>query len=385
MIFKNIIATVSALAITASYAVNMTVFAEEDTSSESSETYTSGDYTYAFNTEDDDYHYDDGFVENSIRIVAYSGTDTDVVVPDEIDGYTVTAFAEDAFADCTAQTLTLPSELNFISDSVFFGMTNCTEFKTGSNENFKSRDGVLTGADGTVLYAYPVAKTGTSYVVPNDVTFIETSAFSYAQLDEISLPSGLTTIDEWAFAYSSISNLDMPDTLEDIEQFAFAYCENLSSIDFSSSLTYIGAAAFACCSSLTSVDLPTSLEEVGQTAFLGTGMTEVYIPSSVTSIGFCAFGYDENFEAIDDFTIYGAASSQAEEYAKETDDENDYENDFNFVADAEETTQEVEESGVSLNTKMILTIILGSVIGIAAVVLAAVLVISRISAKGKKD
>lgn len=390
MKLKNLTAAVSALAVMLSAGMfNITAFAEEDSSTDVSsseseaDVKTSGDYAYSINTEDDEYHYDGEYVENSIRIVAYTGSDTDVVIPDEIDGYTVTAIAEDAFADCTAKTLTIPSELNYLGGNVFFNMTECTEYKTGSNKNYTARDGVLMSSDGTSLYAYPIAKTETSYVVPNDVTYIGPSAFAYSKLTDVTLPKSLTKIDEWAFAYSGLTKLDMPSSLEDIEQFAFAYCENLSDVDFSNSLTYIGSAAFACCKSIASVDLPTSLTEVGQTAFLGTGLTEVRIPASVTSIGYCAFGYDEDFKAVNKFIIYGVKTSQAESYATEKDEENDYENNFTFIADQEETVAE-EKSGVSLSTKMIITIVLISVIVIAAIALCAVLIIGKISGKGKK-
>lgn len=66
---------------------------------------------------------------------------------------------------------------------------------------------------------------------------------------------------------------------------------SMSSITIPSSVTSIGNCAFWNCKNLTSVDIPSSVTSIGIQAFEGCGsLTRVTIPSSVTHIGSYAFG-----------------------------------------------------------------------------------------------
>jgi len=51
----------------------------------------------------------------------------------------------------------------------------------------------------------------------------------------------------------------------------------------------IGDGAFIGCSSLTNITIPTSVTSIGANAFMGCGLTSLTIPGSVTSIGRGAF------------------------------------------------------------------------------------------------
>ena len=67
-----------------------------------------------------------------------------------------------------------------------------------------------------------------------------------------------------------------------------------------------------------------SVTSIGYKAFEGcTNLTSITIPDSVMSIGWGAFGYND-FDNIENFTIYGKTGSVAETYAKE--------NEFKFVS-----------------------------------------------------
>ena len=67
-----------------------------------------------------------------------------------------------------------------------------------------------------------------------------------------------------------------------------------------------------------------SVTSIGYKAFEGcTNLTSITIPDSVMSIGWDAFGYND-FDNIENFTIYGKTGSVAETYAKE--------NEFKFVS-----------------------------------------------------
>ena len=168
----------------------------------------------------------------------------------------------------------------------------------------------------------------------------------------MTFPDGLLYIDDWAFASSALTSLDLPDTVTEIGQYAFAYCTGISEIDMPKDLELIQAAAFAGETSLTKVTFYDSLTDIQMAAFAGTGLKEVTIPESVSTIGFCAFGYEADMVTkVQDFVIYGKVGSQAEAYCTAEDSENDYSNNFKFrsvmseeVSDTENTTVAVEET-----------------------------------------
>ena len=71
---------------------------------------------------------------------------------------------------------------------------------------------------------------------------------------------------------------------------AFWNCRSLSEIVIPSSVTSIGDSAFYGCDSLSEIVIPSSVTSIGDSAFYGCrSLSEIVIPSSVTSIGDSAF------------------------------------------------------------------------------------------------
>ena len=71
---------------------------------------------------------------------------------------------------------------------------------------------------------------------------------------------------------------------------AFSFCSSLSEIVIPSSVTSIGDSAFSGCYSLSEIVIPSSVTNIGDWAFSGCdSLSEIVIPSSVTSIGDHAF------------------------------------------------------------------------------------------------
>ena len=119
--------------------------------------------------------------------------------------------------------------------------------------------------------------------------------------------------------------------MTEIYDYAFAYCTRLTEMTFPASVRSIDAASFAGCANLSSVTFADGLETVEMAAFAGTAMKEVTVPASVSAIGFCAFGYEDDMKtAVSDFVIYGSVGSEAQRYCTVEDSENDYANSFTF-------------------------------------------------------
>lgn len=298
---------------------------------------TSGDYSYSV-TE-----------LGTVCIEGYSGSDTEIVIPDSLDGIEVTNIARDAFENAAGATsIAFPASVSYISGDNPFAY--CTELKEiivdEDNEDYTAEDGILYSKDKTQILCYPQAKKGTSFAVPEGVEEIGIAAFYQTALREITVPSSVTVINRHGMSYNSmLTSVDLSNTdIDYIADMAFSYCTGLYEIILPDTLTEIGGAAFAGCSALREVTLPESLLMIGQNAFAATGLTEIRIPASVLEIGYCAFGYDENLEPLDDFTIIGVSGSAAQIYATDTDETYDYANDFTFkTTEQAETEDSFEE------------------------------------------
>ena len=109
-------------------------------------------------------------------------------------------------------------------------------------------------------------------------------------------------VDEWGVKYSKDGRklLKVPGKLsgaysvkEDtriICDSAFSFCRSLSEIVIPSSVTSIGKGAFSYCVSLSEIVIPSSVTSIGDSAFSSCdSLSKIVIPSSVTSIGKGAF------------------------------------------------------------------------------------------------
>ena len=109
-------------------------------------------------------------------------------------------------------------------------------------------------------------------------------------------------VDEWGVKYSKDGRklLKAPEELSGaysvkegtriICDLAFSFCSSLSEIVIPSSVTSIGDGAFSCCHSLSEIVIPSSVTSIGDHAFSGCdSLSEIVIPSGVTSIGNYAF------------------------------------------------------------------------------------------------
>ena len=138
--------------------------------------------------------------DTEYEVSGYTGTATEVIIPDTYNGKPVTNIGGEAFSHC---------------DSL------------------------------------------TSIVIPNSVEAIGNSAFIWCDsLTSIVIPNSVTSIGEWAFSYcSSLISIVIPESVEAIGDGAFNSCRNLTSIVIPNSVKAIGSYAFSSCYSLTSIEV----------------------------------------------------------------------------------------------------------------------------------
>ena len=274
-------------------------------------------------------------------------TDTEIYITEEIDGYTVTAIGDKAFAEnATVTKIVLPNTVTTIGRRAFYKCTEITEFtvpssvtnigaqifygcdklttvyynsRYGSSENpflnVKNLETVVFGGTSipnyivygvtslkTVVICDSVTSIGqsafygcsklTNITIPDGVTNIGWGAFyGCSSLTSITIPDSITSISDSAFwGCSSLTSITIPDSVTRIDRQAFAWCDGLTSIMIPDSVTSIGEYAFYHCSSLTSIEIPDSVTSIKGWAFEGcSSLTSITIPDSITSIGIQSF------------------------------------------------------------------------------------------------
>ncbi|MDE5619930.1 MAG: leucine-rich repeat domain-containing protein [Ruminococcus sp.] len=309
---------------------------ENDETQTENDYVTSGDFMYSV--------IDDG----TICIEGCTSTETDLVIPESIDGMTVAELSGKAFGDSPDQiyeTISIPASVTYISeDNPFIYCPQLREITVDSaNENYISENGVIYLKDKSMIICYPSAKEGNSLEIPSGVKEIGLASIYNTKLSEIKFPSTLENIRNFGVGgNANLKSVDLSGTaLEVIGVAGFAECTSLSEVLLPDTLQEIDMGAFMTCGSLKEVTLPDSLTYVEQYAFMGTSLTKIQIPDSVTEIGYSAFGYSDETTAIDGFLIIGSYGSAAHIYAKESDEEYGYSNDFEFTTP--EAAEEQEE------------------------------------------
>ncbi|MDY4079827.1 MAG: leucine-rich repeat protein [Clostridium sp.] len=210
--------------------------------------YTSGSWQYNING---------GYVE----IAGYTGSLSNVTIPDSLNGYTVKYIANYAFADnYSLKTVTIPKNIKSIGNYAF---KNCA-YLTTVNYN---------AIECTSMYGYDVFKECDNFTTLKIGDNVE------------SLPS-------YAFDSTNITSVTIPNKIKEIPYSCFKNCTKLTSVTLGSSIKKIGGYAFYNNSSLKAITIPSTVEIIESYAFKD-----------------CAYLVTGGF------VIYGKRGSYAEKYA----------------------------------------------------------------------
>ena len=159
------------------------------------------------------------FDETTGTITKYNESDTVVVIPSKINGFTVETIDHGAFERSAVTSVTIPDSVTFIGEAAFANCSNLTNIS-----------------------------------IPNSVTSIGLSAFEHCtRLKSITLPSSLRNISMFLFHNcSQLTTIQIPDSVLSIQDYAFGNCISLETIHIPVSVTSIGVYAFnGCPSSMT--------------------------------------------------------------------------------------------------------------------------------------
>jgi len=126
-----------------------------------------------------------------------------IIIPESVE-----VIETENFQYCSSlTTITIPRNVNSIAYDVLSSCSKLQEIIVDSeNEYFSSSDGVLYSKDQSKLITYPAGKTNTSFLIPDQVTIIDTYSFIDCEnLNEVSIPKGITSFG-WA-VFSGCKNL----------------------------------------------------------------------------------------------------------------------------------------------------------------------------------
>lgn len=133
-------------------------------------------------------------------------------------------------------------------------------------------------------------------VLPEKTEVIDTTAFlSCSHLNIEKFPESLSRIGRYAFQNCYGLNglngaLTIPQGVTEIETSAFSYCSRISSCNLEkTALTEINGYVFEGCFNLTEVRLPERITKIGTKAFSGSGIRSINLPESLSEIGENAF------------------------------------------------------------------------------------------------
>ena len=205
-------------------------------------------------------------------------TDSEIIIPKKSpEGYRVTKIGNNAFADSSATSITIPDTVTEIGTRAFYNCTGITEIHIPASVT----------KIGTQIF-YKASALNTVYY---DSTYsdIDNRFLSVANIKKVVF--GGEIVPRYILnECTNITDIEILDSVTSIRFRAFYGCSKLTSVVIPDSVTSIGGSAFSGCSGLTSIAIPNSVTSIGSYAFSGcSGLTSVTIGNSVTSIGEYAF------------------------------------------------------------------------------------------------
>ena len=261
---------------------------------------------------EEDYNFTVNEDGNTVTITKWTGSGSEIEVPETLDGKTVTVIGPWAFAQIESITkVTLPDTVTEIGDSAFNGCTALADVVLPSG--LKKIGSTAFGSCGI-----------TEITIPDGVETIGSNAFSScAQLADVNIPASVTTIGESAFrdtpwlnakkaedpivivnniiidGSACTGSVTIPESVVCIGDMAFSNCRAMTSVYVPSNVKTIGAGSFSNCTSLKEITMEDGIESIGYQAFYAcSALTRVTVPDSVESIGGSAFTICEKLEYV---------------------------------------------------------------------------------------
>ena len=186
--------------------------------------------------------------DNSVKTIGmaafeYCSSLADIILPEG-----VTTIARSAFSGCTKLSeINIPKKITAINNATF---VDCVSLR--------------------------------NMIIPDNIQSIGVRAFEYCSHLTITIPETVTSIGSQAFRNNADLTIAMSGNL--LDNALFSDCENLR-ITLSDGSTFIKESALTNCSGLIEIHIPNSVSSIGANAFHNcTNLKNIIIPNKVTSI-----------------------------------------------------------------------------------------------------
>ena len=258
---------------------------------------------------------------------SYTG---DIVIPEKIDGKTVSAVGKLAFFRSDITSLKLPKTLKLIADEAFLECRYVKELTIPASVDsigrgaFNSWDALEsvtiedspnvlhTGSGGysvmsSIFSDQPLLKK--AYMGRNHKSPLygsmgyEVNLFAHSHLEEITYGNYVTEIQQnELIGCTSLKKVTLGSNITRIGIDAFHGCDKLDDINLPESLVTIETRAFRRCYALNISQLPYGLKSIGEEAFTECPIVAIHIPATVETITSGAF---RNCYQLRDIYCYG--------------------------------------------------------------------------------
>lgn len=303
--------------------------------------FTSGNYKYTVLT------------DGTVQITGYTGNETNVSIPEKLNGKTVSSIGSVVFDECDSiETIRIPAGVIEIEiDAINYCEALTNIYVDAENSMYTSVDGILFTRDKETLVKFPEAKNIQNYAVPDGVTEISNRAFASCNyLESVQIPASVTDIG-YAFSASHLAyyeranheecckelkeiivdennaNYSSQDGVlfnrEKTELILFPYGRKQTSYTVPASVKVIRGSAFHNNLYLNTVRMEENVETISALAFFNCeSLKSVYIlnknceflENETADEDIFDYGNEDNAEA-HQITLYGYKGSTTEEYA----------------------------------------------------------------------
>src|SRR5690625_1628555 len=220
---------------------------------------------------------------DGVTITGYHGNETNLTIPNSLDGKGVTVIGEEAFKQKSLTSVTLPNTVKEIEEQAFY-FNELTAINIPENVE----------TIGTWAFRTNEIE---SLTIPANVKNIGRDSFGYNKIDHLTIQNGLESIGNFAFSNNEITSATIPESVKTIQLDPF-YNNSLETIEVAAGNQHFKSinnkALYTSdgkklISGTNSGEIAGETEIIGTSAFSGRNLNEVVIPESVTTIRSEAF------------------------------------------------------------------------------------------------
>ncbi len=221
----------------------------------------------------------------------------------------VTDISYRAFSNCQSLTsITLPKNLKSISHHAFEYDRKLSEAELPATleeigECAFSQDALTSVDFGDSLKQIGLLAFSnnplSSVSIPDSVESVGSSAFSRTAIKQAAVGNSLAKLsDSTFFSCENLTSVTLGDKVASIGQNCFESCSSLTDLTINSPSVEVGSRAFAGCSLKNFTDWDKLGTEVAYSAFRNTGIEQVSLPPTVTSLAYCSFAGSKDLASI---------------------------------------------------------------------------------------